>query len=160
MHIENQKETEVKIKKLNWLTLKIYMSSETEVKNWPCNENNLYSNTKRYCKERMGVCVVTHSNESVEYQSTHRSIFNIDTAIAKDWYKRKDFSTDSTHLSAMKTLKMPMMILNRNMYGENGSTYTLFRQWYINRTLEDYVILIPNSFIDEIEDSMGVAPVP
>ena len=130
------------------------MSSETEVKNWPYNENNLYSNTKRYC---MGVSVVTHSNESVEYQSTHRSIFDMDTAIAKDWSKRKDSSTDSTHLSAMKTLKMPMMIFNRNMYGKNGSTYTLFRQWYINRTLEDYEILIPNSFREEIEDSMGVS---
>ena len=41
------------------------MSSETEVKNWPYNENNLYSNTKRYCKERMGVSVVTNSNESI-----------------------------------------------------------------------------------------------
>ena len=42
------------------------MSSETEVQNWPYNENNLYSHTKRYCKERMGVSVVTHSNASVE----------------------------------------------------------------------------------------------
>ena len=132
-------------------------SVKKDIIDWPFSDNNLYSNTERYCKERMGVSTVSHSNGSVEYQSTHRSIFDMDTNITKDWSMRSDASIDSTHLKAMKTLKMPMMFFNRNVYGKNGSTYSVHRSWYLNRTLEDYEILIPHCFREEIEDSMSIA---
>ena len=81
----------------------------------------------------------------------------MDTNITKDWSMRSDVSKDSTHLQAMKTLKMPMMFFNRNVYGKNGSTYSVHRSWYLNRTLEDYEIFIPHCFREEIEDSMSIA---
>ena len=53
--------------------------------------------------------------------------------------KKTDVSTDS------------------DFYGGNGSSYELFRQWYLHRSMEDYELLLPDSFREEIEDSMGVA---
>ena len=33
----------------------------------------------------MGVSSVTQANGNIEYKSTHRSIFDMDTSIAQDW---------------------------------------------------------------------------
>ena len=70
----------------------------------------------------MGVSSVTQANGNIEYKSTHRSIFDMDTSIAQDWNKEKDHIYDSTHLVTIKVLKT---------YGTNFTTHTLFRQWYI-----------------------------
>ena len=53
----------------------------------------------------------------------------MDTTIAKDWSKRKDSSTDSTHLSAMKTLKMPMTPYVLNSLTIFAITTYYFYRW-------------------------------
>ena len=70
-------------------------SAETNVASWPYTLNNLYADTKRYCLEQMGVSVVSYSNGTGEYQSSNRSIFDMDTSSPHDWSKKTDVSTDS-----------------------------------------------------------------
>ena len=123
-------------------------------KGWSYVENNIYHNMINYCKSDFGNSVVTNANGHVDYASTCRSIFDMDVYAPSRWSDRKLAENETDHYSAMKALGFPMMFYNRNLYGLDGVTYKILRRWNINRLFEDYELLIPMNYKEEIYDSL------
>ena len=123
-------------------------------KNWGYPENNNYLNMKKYCKSDFGNSTVANANGHVDYVSTNRSIFDMDYVAPSRWSERLLPENETDHFTAMSALGFPMMIYNRNIYGLDKFKYKVLRRWNINRDLEDYELLIPTLFSEEIEDSL------
>ena len=124
------------------------------VKHWDFTHNNFYNNMDRYCKSDFGNSIAVNSNGHVDYTSTSRSIFDMDSIASTRWSERRLAENETDHFAAMKALGFPMMYYNRNIFGNDSQTYRVLRRWNINRDIEDYEILIPSHFREELEDGL------
>ena len=129
-------------------------SKKPIVRNWNYVQNTFY-NMKKYCASDFGSSrIVANSNAHLVYQSTNRSIFDMDSIIPSRWSERNLAENETVHFKAMSVLGLPMMFYNRNIFPLDSITYKLLRKWNINRLLEDYELLFPLLFKDEISDAL------
>ena len=125
------------------------------VKYWNYVQNTGYDNMKKYCASDFGSSNTSNSNGHLLYLGKSRSIFDMDCFIPSRWSERGLSENETDFFKAMTALGFPMMIYNRNSFGLDTASvsYKALRKWNINRVLEDYELLIPYLFKEEIEDS-------